>query len=286
MPVIKKTYKQSADQTFDEMIELYGNFQLPRHTKSEEAWKRLLTSIHTGNQAARQNTRSLKPYLYATAATILLLIGFTFMRYYFNEITISCQNAQNVLTTLPDGSTVKLNASSTIKYKRYGWKKDRTVYLKGEAFFKVNKGKTFEVITPNGKVTVLGTSFNVYARQYKLNVVCKTGKVLVEANNSVILLPGMKATTEKNRHLLLEKVNTEQETSWQHGEFWYNNAPLTEVFAEIERQFDVELKHSGLEQRKYTGYFNTQSLQNSLIGVCDPMQLHFKQKSDRYYIIY
>jgi len=270
MSVSKKTYRQSADKIHDELLHLYDDIYLPKPADPEQAWTRFLTALRARKQVTVQNTRSLKLFVSA-AAGILLLIGLSVLFHLNKEVTISCRNAQNILTTLPDGSTVKLNASS---------------YIKGEAFFTVKKGRRFQVNTSNGKIVVMGTSFNVFSRQKNLSVVCKTGKVLVEASNSVILVPGMRAMLERNRTLKSEEANIEHATAWQHGEFWYNNVSLTDVFAEIERQFDVVIKCSGIENRKYSGYFNIQSLQNSLTGVCTPMQLHFKQESKKIFIIY
>ena len=285
MSVSKKTYRQSADKIHDELLHLYDDIYLPKPADPEQAWTRFLTALRARKQVTVQNTRSLKLFVSA-AAGILLLIGLSVLFHLNKEVTISCRNAQNILTTLPDGSTVKLNASSYIKYKKSGWKKNRIVFLNGEAFFTVKKGRRFQVNTSNGKIVVMGTSFNVFSRQKNLSVVCKTGKVLVEASNSVILVPGMRAMLERNRTLKSEEANIEHATAWQHGEFWYNNVSLTDVFAEIERQFDVVIKCSGIENRKYSGYFNIQSLQNSLTGVCTPMQLHFKQESKKIFIIY
>jgi transmembrane sensor len=41
------------------------------------------------------------------------------------------------------------------------WSKERTLSLEGEAFFEVQKGSKFSVVTSDGIVEVLGTSFDV-----------------------------------------------------------------------------------------------------------------------------
>jgi Fe2+-dicitrate sensor, membrane component len=60
---------------------------------------------------------------------------------------------------------VNLNSSSQLSYSKNKWDSKREVTLNGEAFFKVSKGSTFDVITLNGKVSVLGTQFNVKQRE-------------------------------------------------------------------------------------------------------------------------
>ncbi len=46
-----------------------------------------------------------------------------------------------------------------------------------EGFFKVQKGNKFIVHTPAGDVEVMGTSFNVFAREEASKVSCVTGKL-------------------------------------------------------------------------------------------------------------
>ena len=58
----------------------------------------------------------------------------------------------------------------------------RKVSLEGEAFFEVNPGKKFEVVSKFGKTIVLGTSFNIYSRNSSYQVTCMTGKVKVIEN--------------------------------------------------------------------------------------------------------
>jgi transmembrane sensor len=285
MLINKNSFRQTDDISDDEILKLYENFQLTTPADRKNAWDKLFTSIQNGRNSF-QKTRSLKAYYFAAAAVILLLIGFSFMKYLNREIVISSHNAQNILTTLPDGSTVQLNAASSIQYRRIGWRNNRRVKLSGEAFFKVQKGKDFKVNTQHGNVKVLGTSFNVYARNNKFFVLCKTGKVQVEACDTVLLTKGMKASFGKMNKLVLETGNMEREISWQRGEFWFNNASLSEVFDEIERQFDVIIKYTDINQRKYSGYFNKKSLQIALTAACTPMQLHYKQESNKIYIIY
>lgn len=82
---------------------------------------------------------------------------------YFTEIAAPLGSRSNVV--LPDGSRVWLNSGSILTYPKSFNEKNRHVYLKGEAFFKVagNKNKPFIVHTPAMDIKALGTSFNVKA---------------------------------------------------------------------------------------------------------------------------
>jgi len=94
-------------------------------------------------------------------------------------------------TSLPDGTVVWLNSSSTISYPSYFDKNTRTVELIGEAFFDVTHDETKPFIIQSGKlkVNVLGTSFNF--KHYKED----TNAVLSVETGTVILSVGSSATT-------------------------------------------------------------------------------------------
>lgn len=75
--------------------------------------------------------------------------------------------------TLPDGSTVWLNAGSRLTYRKDFNEATRHVSLEGEAFFKVttNKKKPFVVNASGINVKAYGTSFNVKAYAIDKSVV-------------------------------------------------------------------------------------------------------------------
>ena len=85
-------------------------------------------------------------------------------------ITAAGQRAQ---TVLPDGSKVWLNASSKIVYHNSLWSSDRQIDLSGEAYFEVSHDKhaPFIVNSKQIKTCVLGTKFNVRAREEENRVV-------------------------------------------------------------------------------------------------------------------
>jgi len=145
---------------------------------------------------------------------------------------------------LPDGSNIRLNAASDLRFTAS--EQERLVSLTGEAFFDVTQdGRSFAVQTQTGRVTVLGTSFNVYSRAQILRVSCVTGRVRVshpgtatdytlEPGQSVALLAD--GTTEKSL------PSTTEALDWLEGRSTFNGQPLGEVIAELERQFDLEIR--------------------------------------------
>jgi ferric-dicitrate binding protein FerR (iron transport regulator) len=121
----------------------------------------------------------------------------------------------------------------------------------------------------------MGTTFNVFARDSQLKVYCQTGKVKVSANGSVILTPGMTSVLQKGRTFKTSLCQDIHEFSWQQGEFWYHNAPFSQVVEELERQFNVTITYPKDTERFYTGYFNRKSMDQALKNVFEPMQIAY-----------
>ena len=110
--------------------------------------------------------------------------------------------------SLPDNSEVVLNSGSEINYKKWNWDNNRRLELKGEAYFRVSKGRRFEVQTSLGKVSVLGTQFNVKARKNRFDVVCYEGRVKVNyANTQIILTHGQSVTFENGKQINMSKIH-------------------------------------------------------------------------------
>lgn len=117
--------------------------------------------------------------LYYIAASVIIILGL--FQYMNSSKTITAGFGKKILAELPDGSKVHINAGSEINYKRFFWKEEKIINLKGEAYFEVEKSANgFKVISESGEVNVLGTKFNVMDRNQRFNVVCYTGKVSVK----------------------------------------------------------------------------------------------------------
>jgi ferric-dicitrate binding protein FerR (iron transport regulator) len=43
--------------------------------------------------------------------------------------------------------------------------------------------------------------------------------------------------------------------NWRNGEFYFENAPITEIFKEIERQFNVTFDLPKMKMKFFTGSF-------------------------------
>ncbi len=273
----------------DDLISRLPGIDLNYSTSREEAWERISARIETRNFRSQQKF-TLINYKFALAASILLILGITaFLRFY--TTTTHCPAGQHLSLSLPDDSQVELNAQSTIKYHPYRMKYDRTVTLEGEAYFKVKPGTRFKVESTRGETVVLGTSFNIYAREENYNVSCFTGKVkVISALNkeSVILHADQQAIIQTDGSIkFIQSPNINANKSWTENMFIFTGTPLISVIREIERQYNIKIKIKGNYNLFYTGNFNKSDSEKEVLDlVCTSLQLKFETLSNGEYLIY
>ncbi|MEM9823465.1 MAG: FecR domain-containing protein [Bacteroidota bacterium] len=167
---------------------------------------------------------------------------------------------------LPDSSLVTLNANSVLRYDQ-NWRAAsiREIWLEGEAFFKVRKNpvrgnRQFVVYSDETKVKVLGTSFNVYSRNERVEVVLASGKVDVEysekgAVKNQKLLPNDRMVLLTQREAQLEHdINTSLFTAWKDKRLILDKTPLKKVVDILQENFgyEVEIANPQILERQLT----------------------------------
>ncbi len=209
----------------------------------------------------------------AVAAGLALLIAFKL--FFPTTTTYESAYGHSLNVDLPDASAVHLNAGSKLSFDDKTYDHSRELHLRGEAFFDVKKGAPFTVHTEAGSVQVLGTSFNIYSRNQAFEVQCFTGKVLVRhQDQQVEVLPGENSRIADDGTLTKHSFELEKHRDWRSGTFTYDDAPLLQVLAEIERQFEVSIEVSpSIGQLAYTGFFEKGNLTEALHSVCWPLKL-------------
>jgi ferric-dicitrate binding protein FerR (iron transport regulator) len=149
---------------------------------------------------------------------------------------------------LEDGSEVILNSKSSVSYNAKDWENERELTLKGEGYFKVAKGETFTVITPNGSVQVLGTQFVVNSTRDFFDVTCFEGKVRVITNDNIshILLPG--ENIRKINGFETQNLDSEDDApSWISGESTFKSVPLKYVIKALENEYNISIDASQVD---------------------------------------
>lgn len=225
------------------------------------------------------------------ASVTLLMASYLFFFLQDGSVKYSTNYGETRTVSLPDGSSVTINARSSLAYNKDEWDNNRFLEIEGEAYFEVVKGKTFEVKTLEGvSVKVLGTRFNVRQREKYLAVECFEGSVSVipkDLNDKSYVLKENDGLFSNNGELLLSQVET-KEPSWVRGKATnFKNAPLGEVLEAISAQFGVSFQFDeaiNLDQ-KFTGSFVHSNVELALKMVCDPLNISFTKVGQKQYAI-
>lgn len=231
---------------------------------------------------ANRSSRTWYNIALVAAACITILLVLRFLTP--GTVQLDVPRGVHMAHQLPDNSKVELNAESSLSYSKKGWKGERLVKLNGEAFFQVEKGNRFVVETPIGEVEVLGTSFNVYQRGENFRVKCMTGSVQVFSEHggiNQILKPGEFVNWDPSSGKNNDDFDTSNEETWWNGTYQFEEVPLTEVFEELERQYDVrvEVNPSDIKEN-WNGFFTGSDLQKALETVCWTNNLTFETQGD------
>ena len=214
--------------------------------------------------------------LFIVAGVLVGCAAIYFLLFSNNLVSIETAAAEKRLVQLPDASRVTLNAESEIEYDEKTWVDKRTIYLSGEAYFKVAKGPSFEVNTNVGKITVLGTRFNVKNRENLLEISCFEGTLLLKyGKEKLTVLPGNMFRIIQGK-MTTGIVDAGSEPLWLSNVSYFKKVPFSEVVHELERQYNVDvLIDSEIEKQLFTGSFNHYNLEEALKSISTPMKLQY-----------
>jgi len=152
--------------------------------------------------------------------------------------------------TFSDGSRVWLNAGSTLKYPMRFGTEHRNVILIGEGYFEVKPDAVpFSVQTTGQTVTVLGTSFNIYAypEEVQVETTLVNGSVNVQNHRMRTthqLTPGQQSIVG-SAQTFVRNVATDDFIAWRKGMFLFNDTELTKAIKQLGRWYDVEVVYKG-----------------------------------------
>ena len=290
-------------------------------------WEQLRRRIDTLREAKektipayRLNTRR---WLQVAA---VFLAGFTVSWFIFKVFPAAEENvrAYNEIVTplgsrttinLSDGSEVILNAGSKLRYPRNFSRKNREVYLEGEAFFNIHKdaANKFLVITPYMNIKVYGTRFNIkaYATDRTVETTLVEGRISVipkapgkgTRKKEIVLMPNQrlilykKSGAGKNevkkvkpeakkgglqvpKMIISKKVDPEYFTSWKDGRLIIKSERLDQLAVKLERRYDVHIHFRNEEVKAYrfTGIIENETVEQVFDAIKTASKINYKIK--------
>ncbi|RPE09372.1 DUF4974 domain-containing protein [Chitinophaga lutea] len=236
--------------------------------------------------------------MWAAAAAVILLVGtagfFLFRPAAQQQLAQQADTAQVYTTAMAEKKTVRLadstsvilNAGSELTVEKGFGRHNRSVKLKGEAFFQVEHDAAlpFVVKTEGYDVRVLGTVFNVKAypgeKKSETSLIC--GKVeiqLPDAAGSKVLRPKEKFVISRDLEplpaakkkepqatailpLSYNRKNVNIETAWSDNRLVFEDETFTDMREKLERWFDVRIifEDELIEQYRFTATFEKENI--------------------------
>ena len=149
-----------------------------------------------------------------------------------------------------------------------------------------NKGSRFDVETESGIVSVLGTSFNAKSRPLFFEVVCYSGLVHVNSENTIAKLKPGTSYRILNGEVVKRIGLNEAAPSWLNNESSFVSVTLDQVLSELERQYDIQVHRNEIDTLKlFTGTFPNNNIKLALQAITIPFNLEFEITDEKTVII-
>lgn len=238
------------------------------------------------DQSGRQSYKWYRTW--SVAAVAIVLLGLITVTAYwqgsrqiqsnFSDIVVEAPLGSKTKLTLPDGSTVWLNAGSKMVYSQGFGVRDRRLAFQGEGYFEVEKNDEmpFLVQTHDVNVTVVGTKFNFrnYPEDEEAVVELLEGKVALEnqlKEESVrYLSPNEKMVLHKATGKMdITSAKVKEATLWTENILLFDEDLLPDIVRKLERSYHVriEIENEDLKQARFYGQFN--QLEQNIYDVLD-----------------
>lgn len=238
------------------------------------------------DQSGRQSYKWYRTW--SVAAVAIVLLGLITVTAYwqgsrqiqsnFSDIVVEAPLGSKTKLTLPDGSTIWLNAGSKMIYSQGFGVSDRRLAFQGEGYFEVEKNDEmpFLVQTHDVNVTVVGTKFNFrnYPEDEEAVVELLEGKVALEnqlKEESVrYLSPNEKMVLHKATGKMdITSAKVKEATLWTENILLFDEDLLPDIVRELERSYHVqiEIENEDLKQTRFYGQFN--QLEQNIYDVLD-----------------
>lgn len=202
---------------------------------------------------------------------------------------VSAPAGQRAFVKLHDGTTVWLNARSTLRYPNQFPGQNRTVELDGEAFFEVSEDseKPFIVTTEKLNIKVLGTHFNVYAykgrNEFRTSLLEGAVKIYDRKDESkaVLLTPNEQAELIENK-LIKTSFDSKDFLLWREGIYSFDDTPFSEIIKKLELYYDIviNVNNQQINNYKFSGKFRQRDGVESVLRTLQKVRCFSYVKDD------
>lgn len=224
----------------------------------EQALQRFHAHVHTGNTGEEQARRMPIRLLVRVAAVILIAVlpiiayflGMQRVNRQFAMIETNAPDGSQLSLVLPDGSQVRLNSGSTIRYSQGFGISDRKLYLQGEGFFSVKHNERLPlcIVTKDVVLHDLGTAFKVsnYQEDQHATISLYEGELsidnLISQQKGLAVKPGERIVVNKTTgQLHKESIKETMDEGASMNTLYFDNQPLEMIAPVLSRNFGVPI---------------------------------------------
>lgn len=276
---------------FHQYCEVWSNsYKSPLKIDTNAALDALTKRIESSERVAESHSTKVVWWKLAAIFLLLIVAGASLFFYSNRENPTSIiawqertnPPGQKSTIHLSDGTLIKLNSNSQLRFPENFTETKREVYLEGEAFFEVAKDASRPFLIHSGKVAteVLGTSFNIRMRDSSTEISVATGKVKVTMDSvQEILLPYEKITVwEAEKKWERKQTSLVNELAWKNNTILLTNATLEEAARVLENWYGVtiEFENESIKECRITGTYENESLRNILEAIKFSSTVDFK----------
>ena len=162
---------------------------------------------------------------------------------------------------LSDGTIVRLNSASSLKYPVVFGKEHRKVELTGEAYSRVSKDTVpFLVQVGDMTVKVYGTTFNINSHlDRRIQTALVEGKIGITVKGCTeefLLTDSQLADFDvRTGTVNVQQTDVTPYYAWTKGLLIFNNAPLQQIMATLSLWYDMDVfyQNPSLQELHFTG---------------------------------
>lgn len=249
-----------------------------------QAWDEFHTDVKLSDERSEAILRRIKHPSYRTmyiriasiAAIMLMIVGVA--TYLFRPMTNNYELAEMQVPpysqpvnyirhiTLSDGSTVVLKSGSRL----FTSHNPREVSLDGEAYFDIihNPQRHFIIHTGHITTTVLGTAFNIQAKNGNVTVSVTRGRVKVANGNKTLAILGVNDEIRclaDNSYTTSQNTNTTRKVElWTHEGMTFDHRTMADITRSVGTRYGVSISITSsriANAKVYVSFSGTESLE-------------------------
>jgi ferric-dicitrate binding protein FerR (iron transport regulator) len=294
---------EGDDQDLEKKWNEIGMTNSKKEIDVNRAWEKVVSRIREDglmNETVPVERFISRKLLIRIAASVIVVAGLGALIFSIvsggrnsNLITLAAGvDQKNVIVSLPDGSNVWLNRNSTVSYSKEFGKDKRALTLTGEAFFEIapDTENPFVIEAGKGKITVVGTTFNVISNneEDEAEVYVTSGKVMLSdnsGNKGTLLEPEFVGKIGEGTPSVSVNKNPNY-LSWKTDLLVFDNEKLDVVFKDLKKVYNITIDTNDPDilNSSITATYDREPADTIIDLICTTFTLSYRKDGNIYHL--